>query len=155
MNTSRVARSSLSDISSTVNTLISLPSTSYPTGITIDYLNNKLIWADQSNRIIQFSTFNGNNQITFLTTSEESRPFQLAITGSTLYWTTEGSSKFSKTTLYDSTGITSLDIFGLGNNPRLYGVTTFDDNKRPDSGKFLKEMSSYPLLIYRFPCLSG
>lgn len=134
MNTSRIARSSLSDISSTVNTFISLPSDSYPTGITIDYLNNKLIWADQSNRTIQFSTFNGSNHMTFLTTSEENRPFQLAITGNTLYWTTEGSNKFSKTTLYDSTGITSLDVFGIANNPRLYGVTTFDDNKRPDSG---------------------
>ncbi|XP_019854787.1 PREDICTED: uncharacterized protein LOC100641362, partial [Amphimedon queenslandica] len=114
---------------------VSLSSSSRPTGITIDYINSRLIWGDQASSCLSMSNLNGNDITVLLNTSTETAPFQLVINGDRLYWSTEGSSLFSSVSLFRREQVNSLDLVG-GFNPQpvVYGITTIDQNKRPNSG---------------------
>ena len=73
---------------------------------------------------------------TLVTTSDDDSPFQIHISGDELFWTTEGDQSFSVITLNDYNNSVSLDLKGFVDIiPVIYGITSIDDNKRPDSGK--------------------
>ena len=104
------------------------------TGVAISFLNSKLLWANQTAGTIMSTALNGNSQtpLTLLNTPEAA--FHMSVIGNLLYWTTEGSNKYSVVMLYESTSPSSLSIQQLGESPVIYGITIFDENKRPDSG---------------------
>ena len=83
------------------------------------------------------SDLNGNDITVLLNASMETAPFQLVLNGDRLYWTTEGSSLFSSVSLFRREQVNSLDLDGITPQPVVYGITTIDQNKRPNSGKGL------------------
>ena len=131
----RIARLSISSNSSLPETLISLPASSIPTGIVINYLHNKLLWADQSNGTVHMSNFDGSDQVLMFHASHK-RILNLALIGDTLYWTTKNSNQYSSTSLFDTTDINSYSILGVPYYlTRLYGIATFDVNKQIGNGE--------------------
>ena len=104
-----------------------------PTGITIDYLNSKLIWADQLNRSISYSNLDGLDVLDLLTTPTDQSPFQIVVTGDKLYWSTVGGAEFGVVTLYDSSTMFSLSLEGFSATS-INGLTVVDENKKPGNG---------------------
>ena len=122
------------DPSSTNQTIVS--SLGNPTGITIDYLNSKLIWVDQLNRSISYSNLDGLDVMDLLTTPIGQSPFQIVVTGDKLYWSTAGWSggvEFGVVTLYDSSTMFSLSLEGFSATS-INGLTIVDENKKPGNG---------------------
>lgn len=101
------------------------------------------MWADQGRGVIEMMAFDGSDQTVFVNTTDSAKPFQLAINGDKLYWTTENSQLFSSMSLLGPRETVLLDIFGVGNNPKLNGIATVDSNKRPENGMFKTVHSSF------------
>lgn len=123
------------DNSSAETVSVSLSSSSLPTGITIDYINGRLIWGDQGLNQLVMSDLDGNDVTVLLNTSTNTAPLHIVLNGERLYWTSEGSSLFSSVSLFHHNEVISLGLSGIGNNPVLYGIATVDQNKRPNSGE--------------------
>ncbi|XP_033629378.1 low-density lipoprotein receptor-related protein 1-like isoform X2 [Asterias rubens] len=76
----------------------------YPTGLAIDYVHDKLYWADSKAARIEMADLNGDNQkvvIRFQTDSE--RPFAIDVFEDWIYGTTEPSKKIFKVNKFGRT----------------------------------------------------
>lgn len=135
--------------------LLSLPPSSSPAGITIDYLRRKLVWADENRRVIEMATLDGDD-LTVLVSQTTNHPFQLTINGHRLYWTTQTSTFSSVSLISSDQSIVSLSILDVGDNPLIYGITTIDDNKRQGNGKREIQymiLNHHPFIIAYHVCL--
>ncbi|XP_066544684.1 low-density lipoprotein receptor-related protein 2a isoform X1 [Amia ocellicauda] len=79
----------------------------WPNGLTIDYTNDKLYWADAHLNYIEFSDLNGHHRHTVYDGTLP-HPFAITVFEDTLYWTDWNTRTVEKGNKYDGSGRTAL-----------------------------------------------
>lgn len=127
-----VSRVSLTDFSSS-QVLFSTDLNS-PSGVAIDFVRGRLYWADEDRGRIEHSGLNGQGRTTFASHSSY-EPFQLAIVGDKLVWTTQDSTSYHVADLLDSSSIVTLSLIEpFEADVHLFGLTVKNENLRPEPG---------------------
>ncbi|XP_058889689.1 low-density lipoprotein receptor-related protein 2-like isoform X2 [Acipenser ruthenus] len=79
----------------------------WPNGLTIDYTNDKLYWADAHLNYIEYSDLNGHHRHTVYDGTLP-HPFSITVFEDTLYWTDWNTRTVEKGNKYDGSGRTAL-----------------------------------------------
>lgn len=109
----------------------------HPTGITIDYLRNQLVWGDSGMGTIEYSNLDGSERTT-LVSDEHLRPFQIGIHANYVIWTTEGETTFKVVDLSDPSHTSTLNLLTQDSDPLpLYGLTVVTERNRMSRGKMV------------------
>lgn len=121
----RIERASM-DGSSRVTLHSSGLSTVY--GVTIDYDNQILYWADYSNNRIEMSMTDGSNR-RVLTSSGITDPFGITYYAGKLYWTDWSGNRIYTLSISTPTVVTQVTS-SLGQDP--YGIHVVSEDRQPD-----------------------
>ena len=97
-------------------------------GLTVDYDNQILYWADYSNNRIEMSFTNGSSR-SVLTSSGITDPFAITYYAGRLYWTDWSGDRIYTLSIRSPTTISQVTS-SLGNNP--YGIHVVTRERQPD-----------------------
>ena len=119
-----------------------------PFGLAIDYLRRKLYWADEGIGRIEYSPLSISRQgRTILVLKLNFKPFQIAVVGDQLVWTTEGSTKCSIADLFDSQNLLFLQVIEpFTSDVQLFGLAVMSENLRPEPGEGLRVIRLSPCM---------
>ena len=97
-------------------------------GLTLDYDNQILYWADYSNNRIEKSFTNGSNRVV-LTSSGITDPFGITYYAGRLYWTDWSGHRIYTLSVSSPTIVTAV-TGSLGQDP--YGIHVVTKDRQPD-----------------------
>ena len=97
-------------------------------GITIDYENQILYWADYSNNRIEMSMTDGSNR-RVLTSSGITDPFGITYYAGQLFWTDWSGNRIYTLSISAPTVVTQVTS-SLGQDP--YGIHVVSEDRQPD-----------------------
>ena len=113
-------------------------------GLTLDYDDQILYWADYSNNQIESSLTDGSNR-TVLTSSGIANPFSITFFDGNLYWT-DWSEHRIYTLSVDSPSMISHVTSNLGQDP--YGIQVITKQRQPQGNP---DLGHYKLFTFHLP----
>ena len=99
-------------------------------GLTLDYDNQILYWADYSNNRIEMSFVNGSNR-NVLTSSGITDPFAITYYAGKLYWTDWSGNRIYTLSISSPSNVTQV-TGSLSQDP--YGIQVVAKERQPDGG---------------------
>ena len=129
-------------------------------GLTLDYDNQILYWADYSNNRIEMSFANGSNR-NVLTSSGIADPFAITYYAGKLYWTDWSRNRIYTLSINSPSTITQV-TGSLGQDP--YGIHVVTKERQPDgvcylqyTNVFVVSLALYNTIIFTAPnsCLGS
>ena len=129
-----VSRMALDGSSSVV--VLASNNVGHPSGLTINYVTNRLFWADPVMGTIEYSRLDGSGR-TELLSGESSSPFKIDVMGGFVVWNSLGAANFHfvDISLGDYEDLVVTQPTG-GSNP-VYGFVVVSDRRRPTPGEWL------------------
>ena len=115
-------------------------------GLTLDYDNQILYWADYSNNRIEMSFTNGSNR-NVLTSSGIADPFAITYYAGKLYWTDWSRNRIYTLSINSPSTITQV-TGSLGQDP--YGIRVVTKERQPDGGCYLQYECSCCIYIWLY-----
>ena len=109
----------------------------WPNGLTIDYLAQKIYWADASRDRIEYSNVDGSGR--FIVLSNLDHPFSITLAGDLLFWTDWLNNAIHVTHKISGTSGSNLTLYdNLRDRP--FGIEAISPTRQAQNGEF-----SFPL----------
>ena len=99
-----------------------------PSGITLDFTENRLYWVDAHRRLIESIDFNGNTRRHLLPLPSNLQPYDILLYGGVFYLSVWGSSFIER--ISKTNGVRLPTYTGLGDG-KVLALTMFSESRQP------------------------
>lgn len=111
-----------------------------PSGIAIDYVTQRIYWADSGGRAIGVVGHDGSGP-TSLVSALPTSPFQVAVDGDFIFWSSFESINYSFVDRMDPGRVYGSQLLEpLARSFTLFGMVVVNSNRRPNPGTYVHAM---------------